>query len=321
MLIENKLDVKVGQQSLDQEFIGSSYSGLFINTAMGWPLVPSVGLYAGGPAYPLSSLGVRLRAQPFSNVTVLGGVFNDNPPGGPFSDDSQVRGASQSGTRFNTNTGALFIGEVQYAINQPALGDIDRGQPQGLPGTYKLGGWYDTGKFYDQRYGVDGLSLSDPDSSGFPRTRRHNWSIYGIVDQMVWRPNPDEARAVGVFARVMGAPGDRNLANFSANAGITLKAPFESRDGDSVGLGFGFAKVSPSVIRADQDATRFGAFPVRGSETFLELTYQAQLAPWWVVQPDFQYVWTPAGGVPNPNNAAKRIGNAAVFGIRTNVTF
>ena len=320
VLIENRLDIKIGQQSLDAEFIGSAYSGLFINTAMGWPLVPSVDLYAGGPAYPLSSLGVRLRAQPFNNVTVLGGVFDDNPPGGPFFDDGQTRGASQSGTRFNTNTGALFIAEVQYAVNQAPAGGS--GQAQGLPGTYKLGGWYDTGRFFDQRFDTNAMSLADSGSNGVPKTRRHNWSLYGVVDQMVWRPDPDGARAVGVFARVMGAPGDRNLANFSVTGGITLKAPLPGRDSDTAGLGFGFAKISPSAIRADQDANNFGgAYPIRSSEQFIELTYQAQLAPWWTVQPDFQYVWTPAGGVANPANPAKRIGNAAVFGLRTNVTF
>ena len=322
VLVENGLDIKVGQQSLDQEFIISSYSGLFVNTSMGWPLVPSLDLYAGGPAYPLASLGVRLRAQPFTNVTVLGGVFDDNPPGGPFFDDSQVRGASQSGTKFNTGTGALFIAELQYAVNQPALGELDRGGAKGLPGTYKLGGWYDTGKFFDQRFGVDGLSLADSGSAGVQRTRRHNFSLYGVMDQMVWRPDPGQAQAVGIFLRVMGAPGDRNLANFSANGGITLKAPFHGRDNDTAGLGFGVAKIGPNAVRITQDSNDlFGGYPVRSSEQFVELTYQAQIAPWWAVQPDFQYVWTPGGGVPNPNQPGRRIGNEAVFGLRTNVTF
>ena len=156
-LLGGKADIKIGQQSLDQEFYGSAYSGLFINTMMGWPLIPSVDLYAGGPAYPLSSLGVRLRVQPIDNLTVLAGVFDDNPPGGPFFDDSQVRGASQSGTKFNTNTGALVFGEVQYAINTPVTGQMDTGTSKpGLPGIYKLGFWYDTGKFFDQRIGTDG---------------------------------------------------------------------------------------------------------------------------------------------------------------------
>ncbi len=324
-LFDGAADIKIGQQSLDQEFMTSQGSGLFLNTIMGWPMVPSVDLYAGGPAYPLSSLGVRARVQATGNLTLLGGVFDDNPPGAPFDDDSQVRGAEQSGTRFNLNTGALFIAEAQYAVNQPAVGDTAHAAAPnaGLPGTYKLGFWYDTGTFPDQRFDTLGLSLADPASSGMPRMRQHNWSFYGVMDQMVWRPAPDSPRSVGVFARAMGAPPDRNLVSFGLNAGVVLKAPLPGRDDDSVGIGYGLAKVSRRASQLDQDTAVFSGspFPVRSSESFVELTYQAQLAPWWAVQPDFQYVFTPGGGIQNPLNPTQRVGNEAIFGLRTNVTF
>ena len=61
--LDGNADLKVGQQSIDQEFMVSAYSGTFINTMMGWPAIPSYDLYAGGPAYPLSSLGVRAEAR------------------------------------------------------------------------------------------------------------------------------------------------------------------------------------------------------------------------------------------------------------------
>ena len=51
------------------------------------------------------------------------------------------------------------------------------------------------------------------------------------------------------------------------------------------------------------------------------MTYQAQIAPWLAVQPDFQYVWTPGGGIQNPEKPAKRIGNEAILGVRTNIIF
>lgn len=317
-LLGGKLDIKVGQQSLDTEFSTSQYSGLFINAAMGWPALSAVDLYAGGPSYPLSSLGVRARFQPMEDVTVLAGVFNDNPPGGPFFNDSQVRGASQSGTRFNLNTGALFIGEVQYGLNTPVEGQASRG----LPGAYKLGFWYDSGTFYDQRFDGQRLSLADPASDGDPRARRHNYAIYGVADQVVWRPSADSTQSVGVFARLIGAPGDRNVANFSVNAGVTLRAPLPGRDNDTAGVGFGLVKVSPSAVRRDLDNNRLnGPAPVRSSESFIEATYQYQAAPWWTVQPDFQYIFTPSGGVQNPLRPDQRIGNAAVFTLRTNIVF
>ena len=322
--LDGAADVKLGQQSLDQEFIVSQYSGLFVNTMMGWPMVPSADLYAGGPAYPLSSLGVRLRGHPSDPVTVLAGVFDDNPPGGPFNNDSQLRGAEKSGTKFNLGTGALVIAEIQYAVNQPPPSGQDTAEPpQGLAATYKLGAWYDSGAFPDQRFDDTGRSLADPASDGQPQLRRHNFSVYGVVDQMIWRPDPKGQRSIGVFARVMGAPADRNLISFSANAGVDLKAPFEGRDDDTVGLGYGVAKVSGRASDLDRDTVFFTqtARPIRSSEHFVELTYQLILTPWWMFQPDFQYVFNPGGGIPNPENASARIGNEAIFGLRTNITF
>jgi porin len=323
--LDDKVDVKLGQQSLDQEFITSQGSSLFLNTMMGWPMVPSADLYAGGPAYPLSSLGVRLRVRPNENLTLLGGVFQDNPPGGPFNADSQLLGSTRWGGNFNLRTGALMIAEVQYAINQPVTGQLvtpDQ-KPGGLPGTYKLGAWFDTAPFYSQQYDNTGLSLANPASTGVPETQWHNFSLYGVMDQVVWQPDAEAPQAVGVFARVMGAPGDRNLVNFSVNAGATLKAPLPTRDNDTLGVGFGFAKVSGGAVALDQAMNYYsGSFgPVRSSETFLEVTYQIQATPWWTVQPDFQYFFTPGGGIVNPNNPSQSVGNAAVFGLRSVVTF
>jgi porin len=152
---------------------------------------------------------------------------------------------------------------------------------------------------------------------------RNNFSIYGVVDQLIWRPSEDSPRAIGVFARMMGAPGDRNLINFSVNAGVTLKAPLPVRDDDTLGIGFGIAKVSNGAAALDRDTAFFsgGPFPVRGSETFIEVTYQIQATGWWQLQPDFQYVFNPGAGIPDPNNPAQRIGNEAIFGMRSVVTF
>jgi porin len=315
-------DIKVGQQSLDQEFIGSTYAGTFINTMMGWPIIPSYDQYAGGPAYPLSSLGARLRVRPTGALTLLGGVFDDNPSGGPFDNDSQVRGAEQSGTKFSLNTGALVFAEMQYVVNQPSEGQM-AGPVTGLPGTYRFGGWFDSGSFPDQDEDASGLSLASPEATGSARLRRHDFSLYGVADQMVWQPDPEGPRSLGVFTRIMGAPDDRNLISFGLNAGFVLKAPLPGRDSDSFGLGYGLAKVSDDAILFDRQTAVIsdGYSPIRSSESFIEITYQYQIAPWWQVQPDFQYVFLPGGGIANPDAPGQRVGNEAVLGVRTNITF
>ncbi|WP_323119622.1 carbohydrate porin [Burkholderia alba] len=318
-LAGGKVDVKVGQQSLDQEFMVSQYAGSFINATFGWPVLPSVDMPAGGPAYPLSSLGVRLRVKPSDAWTVMAGVFNGNPSGNGTG-DPQVLNAH--GTNFNLHDGALFIGEVQYALN-PAPANPKDPQPAGLPGTYKLGFWYNTQRFNDPRFDVNGLSLANPASNGVPATHRGDYGFYAVADQMVWRPSADSPQSVGVFARVMGAPGDRNLVDLGINAGVTLKAPFKGRDNDVVGLAVGYAKLGSHARGFDGDtgALVTPGYPVRTAETVVEATYQYQVTPWWQLQADFQYFFRPSGGIPNPDSPGARIGNEAVVGMRTTVTF
>ena len=317
--LHGKAGVKIGQQSIDNEFIVSRYAGLFVNTMMGWPVVPSLDLYAGGPAYPLSSLGVRLRVQPRKTVAVLAGVFDDNPPGGPFFDDSQLRDGEASGTRFNLGTGALAIAEVQYHAKEPPFVT----DPVYLPGTYKLGAWLDTGPFPDQRFDTAGLSLAAPASTGVARLHGGNFSLYGVVDQEIWRPNLKAARSLAAFARIMGAPGDRNLIDFGLNGGIAVKAPLPGRDQDRFGIGYGLAHVSSLASALDRDQSFFTGtpIPVRSFEQFVEVTYRWQVARWLQVQPDFQYVFNPGAGAGNPADPTRPIGDEAIIGVRTHIDF
>jgi porin len=316
---DNRVDVKVGQQSLDQEFMVSQNAGYFVNTMFGWPMVPSADLPGGGPAYPLSAPGVRVRVRPTDSITVLGGVFN-GAPANRSGGDSQAE--NPSGTNFPLNGGVLLIGEIQYAY--PALGSmVYEGQSEPLARVYKLGFWYDSEDFDDYRIDSSGHPLASPGSNGIPRSHHGDYSIYAVADQMLWRSSDDIDRTLNGFVRIMGTPqDDRNLIDFSLNAGITLHDPLPHRDDDTFGLALGYAKVSGSVSGLDRDTNHFtgSSFPVRGSETFLEATYQCQLTPWCQVQPDLQYVFNPGGGIPDPETG-KKIKDELVVGVRVNISF
>ncbi|HEX3885113.1 MAG TPA: carbohydrate porin [Stellaceae bacterium] len=318
-LDEDRLSVRIGQQSLDQEFMVSQGALLFVNTMFGWPMVPSADMPGGGPAYPLSALGVRFKARPLDSVTVLAGVFNGAPARNTNGDAQLI---NPSGTQFPLNGGTLAIAELQYSY--PALGSmIYANESAPLSRVYKIGIWYDTESFADQRFDNTGLSLADPGSTGIAQPHRGNYSIYAVADQMVWQ-DPDEAdRTFNLFFRAMGTPEvNRNLIDFSLNAGFTFKEPFLHRDDDTFGMGLGWAKVSPRVAGLDRDAQAFsGSFtPAQTSETFVEATYQYAVTPWLQVQPDIQYVFNPGGGVPN-NSGTARIKDELVMGVRTNIQF
>jgi porin len=323
-LEEDRADIKIGQQSLDQEFIVSQNALIFVNTMFGWPMVPSADLPGGGPAYPLSALGVRLRARPNDALTLLAGVFNGSPVlTNPSTLDPQQQNAS--GTSFPLRGGQLVIGELQYAY--PALGAmVYSAGSSSLSGTYKLGFWYDTESFDDLQYDNTGLSLANPASAGIPMTHRGDYSLYSVIDQMIWRSTePEEAdRTLSVFLRAMGTPqSDRNLVAFSMNVGLNFHEPIEHRDDDVFGVAMEYARVSGAEAAFNQATALYtGAFtPVRSGETVIEVTYLYQVTPAVILQPDFQYVFNPGAGLANLNMPNQPIKNEAVIGLRATLTF
>ena len=311
-------DVKIGEQSLDQEFMTSQSASAFLNSAMGWGALPALNLPAGGPAYPLASLGVRGRAHVSDQVTVVGGVFSGTPV--PlYSTDGQL--SNPNGVSFPL-AGVLAIAELQYAFGTDSSGKPLTSGP--LPGTYKIGAWYDNLSFDSQQYDTIGVPLASPDSNGVPAGRQGNYSIYALADQTIWRA-ADPNRFVTAFVRPMFTTlQDRNLISFSINGGLTLHQPFAGRDNDTFGLGFGVVQVSDGARNFDRQTQFYqpdNYTPVRGAETFIEATYQMQLLPSVQIQPDVQYVINPGAGIANPNEPYQKVKNEWVLGLRTNITF
>ncbi|MGO4722509.1 MULTISPECIES: carbohydrate porin [unclassified Inquilinus] len=301
-LLGGKAAIRVGQQAADQEFAVSQYGALFVNSGFGWPTLAAIDLPSGGPAYPLATPGIRVKAQPTDALTLLVGLYNGDP------DDNG------SGTSFRVDKGAFLIGEAQYAVN----GDGD-----GLPGTYKLGAWYNSNRFADQRFDDNGLSLADPASDGVALLHRDDWGLYALADQMIYRVPGTKDQGLGLFARIMAAPGDRNEVDLFVNAGASYKGLLAGRPDDTAGLGVVYARIGARARDLDADVAAFSGSgrPIRSGETVLEATYQAQIAPWWTLQPDFQYVFSPGGHIPDPEDPSRPIGDAAVLGLRTTVTF
>ncbi|QCE34735.1 carbohydrate porin [Acetobacteraceae bacterium] len=319
-------DVRIGQMDLDTEFMISSYGGLYLNADFGWSMLPSADLYAGGPSWPISSPGVRFRYRPSQKFSFLFAAIDDNPPGNQFNSfpiqnggntvdpSNQDVGAEASGTKFNLNTGALLISEIQYST---FLG----GKKHGFPGIYKLGGYYDSAFYPDYYTNQEGEPLGNPNDLGNPNTpsyKKGNWAIYGIVDQMIWRSHRNRNKSVGVFFHGTGTQGDRNTVVFEADAGINLKSPFLNRPDDTLGLAWVIGVTGDGERHFDRES---GAI-MQSTENHLELTYQAMVTPWFNIQPDFQYVWRPSGGVQDyAAKTLERVGDEAVFGLHADLKF
>ena len=209
----------------------------------GWPAVPSYDLPGGGPAYPLSAPAVRFRWRPVEPVNILVGVFNGSPTKVNGGDSQKV---NASGTQLPTNGGVLSFVELQYAY--PALGSMElpgAGAPLGR--TYKIGAWYDSERFDDERLDAQGTPLASPASSGTAARHRGSYSVYAVADQMLWRQARDPNRSLSAFTRVMAAPqADRNFLTFSANLGLTYHDPPRQPTGRHLRPGHGLRKGEPA---------------------------------------------------------------------------
>jgi porin len=310
--LDDALSIRAGQIAADDEFFVSQYAGLFINSTFGWPSILGINLPSGGPAYPLATPGLRLRYALSPALIVSTALFNGDPaPQGPG--NPQLRNAA--GTDFRLDGGLFWIGEFAYSTSIAMNGDR-------LPGTYKLGGWYHNGAFADQRFDTTGHSLADPTSSGLPAIHHGDYGGYVIADQLLWRTDGDSDKGLGIFFRAGASPADRNLIAFHLDGGLTYAGLLPGRSNDVLGIGMSYEQVSAAVRHLAGDLRTTTAIPpLPDFESVLELSYQAQLAPWLVVQPDAQFIFHPGARLPDPANVSSSIpANALVLGMRTAVS-
>lgn len=294
LLFGGKLSIRIGQGGMNDEFMLTQYGTVFLNSSFGFPALSAIDLPSGAPNFPLSTPFVRLKAKATDQLTMMIAAFNGDPAG-PGPGDPQKRDAS--GTEFRIGDGAIVIAETQYTINQQE-------GATGLPATVKLGGWMHTGTTYYKNY----------------------WTVYGVVDQMLWRKAGTKDVGIGVFAVASVSPQNpNNQVSSSYAGGVNWKGMLPSRDGDVAALGFATTLTS-SPYKTAHYAMSFDEFgsarPLATNETIFEMTYNAAVTHWLGVQPTLQYVVNPGAGTTNPASASgQKLHNAVVVGLWTGVTF
>ena len=312
--LHRTLTVRFGQLGADTEFFLSPYYGIGIGGTFGWPSITTLNLPSGGPAYPFSAPGIRVKYMPTDRLTFLAAIFDGNPAG-PGDTNPQYR--NQNGVNFRIQDPPLFLGEGQWRYGSTD-GPV-------YPGTIRLGGWLHLGKFADQRYAIDGFPLSSPLSIGLPLQRRTNTGVYGVIDQQIFQKPDKKDDGVYAFARVAFAPSDRNEIDFYADGGLSFQGLVPGRPDDQFGLLGAFTKISSQVRAADIDANFYNATfnPVRTFEAIAEATYSAKIASGVLLQPNVQYVIRPGGGIRNPTMpwSTRAVSNALVVGMRTTIQY
>jgi porin len=313
-LLDDRLSIRAGQLAADGEFATSEYGGLYLNGAFGWPGLMAANLPNGGPAYPLAVPGARVQVDPTPQYSFLAGVFNGDPAAHCDGDSQKC---NPDGLDFPLDSPDFVIAEQQFKYNQ--------GKEAGaLPGVLKIGGWKHFGRFDDLRHDAAGAPLAA--TGGDPERRNGDYGFYGVIEQQLYQaPGAEAGKGAGLFARFATAPEDRNAMDFYVDGGLNFTGLIPHRPDDSFGVAVAYGRMSNSARRFDRDlATSAGLpLPIRDCEVVLEVTYQAQIAPGWTIQPDFQYIISPGGHVADPDDPSGlvSVSNAVVIGARVAIKY
>ena len=286
---EDIVVLKVGQIAVDDDFMGSDYASLFLNSAfgampsqVGTPLATSCGGHPPFPIYSVAAPGLFLRVQPFESFYSQLGFYY----GKPGFDERSNYGfdwASESGFEL----GLFWESGYTYQVAKRSA-------------TLRLGLSHHTGP-------LDDFSAPPGESTDTPQTVPN---FYAIHDLQLFTDGEGKTK-LGLFCRGGFTPHpDLSMVAWYADAGLNWFAPLPGRSDDVAGVAvshtrFGEAfrqSTSPDGMAAD--------------ETTVELTYKAQVTRWLAMQADVQFLFNPA---VNPRSNSRE--TATVLGLRAEITF
>jgi porin len=304
-LFDGKLSIRFGQLSADSDFLISQGAQAFLNGTWGWASIAGVNLPDGGPSYPMAAPGVRVLFAPDDHFSLRVGLYTGDPA------DDCAEGVPQkcnaNGLAFPFSDPLLLV-EGAYRYNQ--------GEGK-LAGTFKLGSWRLFSAPEQQSFGNNALPIALPAIPG--EFSDQDYAIYAILDQMLYRlPGKGDPKGISVFGRAATAPSEGNMIETYWEAGLTFSGLSATRPDDVLGIGLAHTGVSSETAAFERDA---GGTIIPDFERMLEVSYTAQIVKGFYLQPDFQYFWNPGGRVPDPDDPAKAVPNAAVLGLRTTINY
>ncbi len=260
-LLDNNAELAVGRIITGEDFATIRLACTSLNQAIcGNPIAANQSI--SFPTYPYGVWGARLKVKPGTRWYTQIGAYVVYP---------DFRDPDDHGVRFDPpdDAGVLALGEFGYIVGS------HRGAP-GLPGKYKIGGYYDGEKLKDQR-------TDEPE--------RGTWGIYGMAEQMLYAEDDKYNEGLSAWLSLSYAPPDLNIIEFMAAGGLSYKGLFPSRTKDSLSFISDYGRYS-SDLRANQ---RTQGEPAQRSELLFELNYRAQITPWLFFQPDVQVIIRPRG--------------------------
>lgn len=248
------VDLKLGQISLDADFMYLDSAQLFINSGFGTLQTEALNIRTA--IYPLGALGARLKLKPADSWTIMFGAYD-----GDAGTEEQHRHSSD--LALSAKQGITSIAEISWE-NEVA----------GRKTRVSIGGYYDTGRLRDYEHGGLRNGLTSP---------------YIMLESVLARIGGGKltASAHGAFA----LPAARAFAIGYADAALVLGGAGWNRPNDDLGLGLAsthFGKPYVDEARRGGDAvTRVERVVELTYRAMLLSWLSLQPSAQWVFQPHY----------------------------------
>jgi porin len=249
---------------------------------------------------PESAPAVNLKITPNPHFYVQTGYFL---PSNDFGDSNNSNGYPTGFVYKANHYGATSDTEVGYYSDPNA------------PATRKsYGGYYRAGFIYN---GSNGTNTATPHCnpimgcSGFPDYKAMkyvdgNYLFYIWAMQPVFRVKAGSNRGLDIWGGINTGPQNKSQVPTEILMGLIFNGPFPGRAKDSLAFGMTYSKLGDDY--KNDVKLGYGGDPSRLSdEKQFEVNYLAQVFPWLVIQPVYQYY---------ANDGFRNSGAASVAGFR-----
>lgn len=205
------VEITIGLQDLNADFVTSEFAGNFINSSFGIPSLISDNVPV--PIFPLTALGIAGKFNFTEKIALLAGVFDGLP-------ENFENNKYNLNWELKENDGIIIFSEIHLTTNFNKLA-----------GTLKAGSYYHT-------------HLIEKTSDGIDETIFHNnYGFYLIADQIIFQ---NERNSLGLFVQVAASPANKNQHNYYFGGGINYSGLFS--DSDLAGLAIANALFNENTI-------------------------------------------------------------------------
>ncbi|MBU1099560.1 MAG: carbohydrate porin [Bacteroidetes bacterium] len=226
--LEN-IDITIGLQDLNSEYVACDNAGSFLNSSFGIPSVISENVPV--PIFPLTALGISGRLEINNSLAIQAAIFDGLPE--DFEDNPY-----NLNWDIKNDDGVLIISELQLYTE---LND--------LTGSIKVGSYYHSH-----------LRLQNENSEIAETIFHKNYGFYLLLNQELWQGSDNEK--ICLFTQIAASPGSINRHSIFWGGGMHYSGLFSKDGSDEFGLAFAHARFREGIVSHETTIEMYYKLPV-----------------------------------------------------------